>query len=123
MSQYQPSAKQLMTTIVVEPLPVVRSEGDFHEFLRHFDHQLEQLDRARTQLEWAKKWHESYDATLQLQIEQADDQLRTVEVHETIKRWKDRVSDPLIQRWAEVLDWQFTLARIEQLARHTTPGR
>jgi len=51
---------------------------------------------------------------LQAQIDQATDRLYTAANHETIRTWKDRVSDPVLIRWAEVLDVSFTMNLIEQ---------
>jgi len=103
-----------MTAFEFAPLPAVHTEDRFREFLQRLDGYFETVNQSRTQLSWAKIWHEPYDSDAQERIDQASDLLYSASHHETIQEWKDKARDPYVKRWAEVLDRDFVLARLEQ---------
>lgn len=95
-------------------LPQVKDEAGFSRFLKAMDAELEKAAFGKTGIEWAKKWNEPYDAGLQAKIDRVHDAIYTEKNHETVAHWGSRVDDPLLKRWAEVLDWQFKFQLIEQ---------
>lgn len=103
-----------MVTFASTPLPAVRSEADFLAFVHQLDGELDAISQTRTRFGWAKIQREPTEPGLQEQIDQATDRLYTTANHETVKTWKDQVSDPALKRWAEVLDVSFTMNLIEQ---------
>ena len=95
-------------------LPSVHSEGDFRKFVEQLDSEFDVINNERTHLQWAKIWKEPFQADLQNLIDEASAALHTPSNHDTIRTWKAQVSDPLLARWADVLDTEFTLARLDQ---------
>ncbi len=103
-----------MSQFQFDPLPAVQSEHDLHKFLSTLDQYFKQLGQAKTQLDWDKKMEETFDADRQDQIDHGYDQLYCAPNHEVIRTWKTQISEPFLKRWLDVLDWDFTLARIDQ---------
>ena len=103
-----------MTVFQWDGQPSVQQESDLRPWLDALDGKLAKLGRAKTQLDWAKKWHEPYDAQLQDRIDAGYDQLYTEENHQVIETWRGKTSDAYLARWLDVLHWDFLLARIEQ---------
>ncbi len=92
----------------------VTDQASFSKFLADVDAQLERSTYEKTEIDWAKKWKEPFDSEREDQIEKVYDEIFTEANHEPIREWKDRVDDPLLQRWAEALDWRFKLERVDR---------
>jgi peptidase M3-like protein len=95
-------------------LPAVHSEEEFRKFVAQLDSEFDLINYERTHLQWAKIWKEPFQADLQNQIDDASALLHTDDNHDTIRTWKDKLSDPFLKRWAEVLDVEYTLAQLDQ---------